>query len=146
MSLQLEHEAVVETELPEGLDVSTIEDMIGSVLEAERADGAWTVVVLLTNDAHLQDLHRDYLGVDSPTDVMTFPYDEPGSNGGDIVVSVERAAEQGPVFGLTPVEETIFLVAHGLLHLCGWDDSTMERREAMLNRQREILSGLGLIR
>lgn len=149
MSLELERDVIVEAALPDGLAASTIENMIGPVLSAAGAAGRWTVVVVLTNDTHLQELHRDFMGIDEPTDVMTFPYDEPEApveqHGGDIVVSVERAKAQAPDFGLTPAQETIFLVSHGLLHLCGWDDASPEARGAMLDRQREILTSLGLL-
>ena len=82
------------------------------------------------------------MGLDTPTAVMTFPSDgeEGGAGGGDIVVSVERAAEQAVDFGQTPAEEIRFLVVHGLLHLCGWDDATTAQRTRMLERQSELLS------
>ncbi len=81
------------------------------------------------------------MGLDTPTDVMTFPADGEagGAGGGDVVVSVERAADQAADFGQTPAEEIRFLVVHGLLHLCGWDDATTERRSRMLDRQAELL-------
>ncbi len=138
--LDLDFDIVVEAELPAGLDLDWLRRLARFALEQEGASGAWAVAVALVDDSRLQDLHREFMAVDEPTDVMTFPSDEPGAGGGDIAVSVERAAEQGPAFGHSAAEETDFLVVHGLLHLCGWDDPTPEDRAAMLTRQAEIIA------
>ncbi len=124
---------------PDGLDLDRLARLIRFALEHERATGKWVVAVALVDDPRLQDLHREFMGIDEPTDVMTFPAGDPGASGGDIAVSVARATEQGPSFGHTPAGETTFLVVHGLLHLCGWDDPTPGERAAMLARQTEII-------
>jgi probable rRNA maturation factor len=75
---------------------------------------------------------------------MTFaadPIEGESDAGGDIVVSVERAAEQGPEHGLSKVAETEFLIVHGLLHLCGWDDHDDVERSRMLDYQTELIRG-----
>ena len=95
----------------------------------------------LVDDRRLRGLHRDFMGIDEATDVMTFPSGEPGVAGGDIAVSVDRAAAQGPGFGHSAAEEAAFLVVHGLLHLLGWDDAADDDRAAMLARQQEIIGG-----
>ncbi|MBA3529425.1 MAG: rRNA maturation RNase YbeY [Propionibacteriaceae bacterium] len=104
----------------------------------------WDVTLALVDDDRLRSLHDQFMGLDTVTDVMTFPHDIPGRTGGDIVVSFERAAEQGPLHGLTTVEEIRFLFVHGLLHLCGWDDRTETERAAMLARQSELIESFGL--
>jgi probable rRNA maturation factor len=72
---------------------------------------------------------------------MTFPRDPEDDDepGGDILISVDRAAEQGPEAGLTTETEIAFLAVHGVLHLCDWDDQTAGDRAAMHARQREII-------
>ncbi|MFM9108167.1 MAG: rRNA maturation RNase YbeY [Chloroflexota bacterium] len=109
-------------------------------LRREGAAGPWIVTVALVDDARLRELHRAFMGIDEPTDIMTFPADEPGAGGGDIAISVDRAAEQGPAHGNTPAAEVMFLIAHGLLHLCGWDDASAGDREAMIARQAELIA------
>ena len=96
---------------------------------------------MLVDDDELRALHRDFMDIDEPTDVMTFPAgeDEEREAGGDIVISVDRAADQGPEHGHTTAHEIRFLIVHGVLHLCGWDDHTDADRAAMLERQRVIL-------
>lgn len=118
-----------------------IASLVTHALALEGVVGAWEISVVLVDDDELRRLHREFMGIDEPTDVMTFPAgeDEEREAGGDIVISVERAAEQGPEHGDSPAQEVAFLVAHGLLHLCGWDDQTDADRAAMLERQRAIM-------
>lgn len=137
-------------ELPSGYQRADLEAVVKGVLAAENADGPWEISIVLTDDAALRVLHRDYLNDDSPTDIMTFPAESDNScvgrgdfsSGGDIAISVDRAAEQAPEGDWDTIDEIRFLVAHGVLHLLGWDDTTIEQSEAMLDRQREILYGL----
>ena len=143
--LDVDLDLVLETEPPPGLNLADLRDLIPFVLRSEAAAGRWTVAVALVADERLRELHRDFMCLDTPTDVMTFPADTegPGSGqvrGGDLVVSVSRAAEQAPDYGHTAADEVRFLVVHGLLHLCGWDDASDADRARMLARQAELLS------
>ena len=129
------------TALPAKASLQHIEEVGRFVLEQAGGTGSWSVSVVLTSNDHLRRLHRDFLGMDTETDVMTFPTDSPegADHGGDIVVSVDQAVAQAPEFGLSPPEELTFLVVHGLLHLCGRDDATDEQRTAMLEEQRQLI-------
>lgn len=91
-----------------GVDIFVREDRLADltkfVLKENGKSERWSVGIVLTSDNHIQQLHRDFMGIDSPTDVLTFPADPvegESDAGGDIVVSVERAAEQGPEHGLS---------------------------------------------
>lgn len=127
------------------IDPDAISALVGATLRAEGATGPWEVTVAIVTDDHLAGLHARFLGDPSPTDIMTFSRDEDFAGagekvirGGDLVISWDRAAEQGAEHGMTTGEEVRFLVVHGLLHLCGWEDDTDERRAAMLARGAEI--------
>ncbi len=139
--ITVECQVVEGTTLPPDIDPPGIEDLGRFVLGEEGGAGTWVVTVVLTGNAHLRELHRDFLGIDTETDVMTFPWDEQeeADHGGDIVVSVDQAEAQASDFGLTPAEELRFLVVHGLLHLCGRDDATEDGRAAMLEEQRVLI-------
>jgi|SRR5579884_1627590 len=142
MTLAVETDVVVEVPLPAGVTPAEIERLVPFVLRREGAKGEWAIAVVLTDNAHLQALHREFMGIDTPTDVMSFPVSEEPTGperGGDVVVSVQRAIEQAPEFGTTPAEEVRFLVVHGLLHLLGWLDGTEAERSAMHLRQSELL-------
>ncbi len=145
-ALEVEVDLVVETALPINLDPDAVRRLVPFVLAGEAQTGPWSVAVVLTDDGTLRRLHRDFMGIDTETDVMTFPAEDEvpggagGHGGGDIVVSVERATDQAPAFGHSTAAEVRFLVVHGLLHLCGWDDRDVDARERMLDRQSELLA------
>ncbi|MBA2754134.1 MAG: rRNA maturation RNase YbeY [Chloroflexia bacterium] len=130
------------------IDPGEITRLVGETLGAEHSTGAWEVTVAIVPDDHLAALHAQFLGDPAPTDIMTFPREEldtagDGSvQGGDLVISWDRAAEQAVEHGLTTEREVAFLIVHGLLHLCGWRDDTDAMREAMLARGSAILRSL----
>jgi probable rRNA maturation factor len=140
--VQLEFSLQVEPSVTSSLGEDRLENLTRFVLEDTGKTGTWAVAVVLTSDTHIQQLHRDFMGIDSPTDVMTFssdPVEGELEHGGDIVVSVELAEEQGTEHGLSKDEETEFLVVHGLLHLCGWDDRDDDDRGRMLECQTQLI-------
>lgn len=140
-ALQLAFSLVAEAEPPEGLTEDGLRSLAEIVLLVEGAVGSWEIAVALVDDARLQALHRDFMGIDTPTDVMTFPYDESGSaGGGDLVISVDHARTQAAAWGMSPADEVRFLVVHGLLHLLGWRDEVEGDRERMLGRQAELFN------
>lgn len=124
------------------VDPERLERLAEFVLRSEDQGGGWEVALVLTTDPHLRELHRDYMGIDTETDVMTFPTEytpDDAMRGGDIVVSVERAREQAPLYDHSLEQEIEFLAVHGLLHLSGWDDVEPDDRAKMLGRQTELI-------
>ena len=107
-----------------------------------------TCSVLLLDDAALRDLNRTYRGVDAPTDVLAFPMRE-GRFGrlspdllGDVAISAETATRQAPAGELRA--ELALLLAHGILHLVGYDHHTATARQRMWRKQRAILAACGV--
>ena len=139
--LDLSFSLIQEVEAPPGVSSDRLESLTAFVLAAEGATGSWEITVALVGDARLQSLHRDFMGIDTPTDIMTFPAGESAGQieGGELVISVDHALTQGAAWGHSPEEEIAFLVAHGLLHLTGWRDDTEEQRERMLARQHDLI-------
>jgi probable rRNA maturation factor len=78
-------------------------------------------------------LHRQFLGVPGPTDVLTFHH-------GEIVISAETARRQARALGNTTEDELRLYILHGLLHLCGFDDKSARARAAMHQVQEQLLS------
>ena len=95
-----------------------------------RVAGSRPFVCLLTDDAELRRLNRDFLAHDYPTDVLSFPTN--GSRGelGEIAISMERAAAQAAEFSHTCLDEVRVLMLHGVLHLTGLDHETGAGRMA----------------
>ncbi len=73
--------------------------------------GDWEIALVLTSDAHLTELHAEFMGIPEPTDIMTFPSDE--ELGGDIVISIEQAERQRHDDEWDLASEVRFLVTHG---------------------------------
>ncbi len=130
-----------------GLDAEWLARLIRFAVQSEGAPTA-AMTLLITDDAGIQSLHRQYLHDDTPTDVLAFAAatDEAfpieagfGNYLGDIAVSWDTAAGQGPEAGLSVEQEVAFLALHGLLHLLGADDTTDADRAAMHERQHALL-------
>jgi probable rRNA maturation factor len=102
---------------------------------------AGEVEVLLTSDAEIKRLNRDFRGKNKPTDVLSFPAPEEiaGQHAGDLAISLDTAARQAESFGHSLSEEVRVLMLHGLLHLKGMDHEVdsgeMAEREAELRRE-----------
>ncbi len=115
--------------------------------EDESQDAELSIV--LTDNEHLQELNLNYLGIDAPTDVLSFPASEtdPESGAryiGDILISIPRAQSQADAAGHPLESEVQLLVVHGVLHLLGHDHAEPEEKARMWKAQAEILESLGL--
>ena len=83
------------------------------------------VSLAIVDDRTIQQLNRQYLDHDEPTDVLSFLLErEVGRLEGEIVVSRDTAASSAPAYGWTPADELLLYVIHGALHLVGFDDTT----------------------
>ena len=118
------------------------------MLLAESCADSVEVSILLTNDAGITDLNREYRGIDTPTDVLSFSQVEgedvsaaPGEPVllGDVVISVETAQRQAMERGCALEDEMEVLLAHGLLHLLGYDHADPKQEKLMFAKQEEIL-------
>jgi probable rRNA maturation factor len=124
-----------------------IEAAVRAALAHQQAAGDLSIV--LTDDAQLQQLNRDYLGIDAPTDVLSFPASETDPETGvrylgDILISVPRADAQAKSANHPLESEVQLLVAHGVLHLLGYDHAGSEEKASMWKAQSEILESIGL--
>ncbi|MCC6164488.1 MAG: rRNA maturation RNase YbeY [Acidobacteria bacterium] len=116
-----------------------------------RARG--TVTIVLTGDAAMRRLNREWRGVDRATDVLSFPADDDGPRVrgqvrhlGDIVIATGVARRQAAAARHAYATELKVLALHGLLHLLGYDhetdDGLMRRVEARLRRKGGLTAGL----
>jgi probable rRNA maturation factor len=80
-------------------------------------------------------VHRGFLGIPGPTDVITFPY-------GEILVCAPVAAERAREFGHDTTTELALYAIHGLLHLSGHDDITADKEKRMAAAQEKILAAV----
>lgn len=106
-----------------------------------RAGGA--VEVLIVDDTEIRRLNRRFRGVHRPTDVLAFPLEMRQAGGrlvGQIVVSAETAVDQARRLGVPLTAEMELLIAHGVLHLIGYDDRDSVEALLMHQRERQILT------
>jgi probable rRNA maturation factor len=109
---------------------------------ARRLLGRRSVSLAFVRDAVIRRLNREFLKHDRATDVIAFPLGD-GGVFGEVVVSGETARREARARGLPPEEELLRYVAHGILHLLGYDDHAPADRERMWKRQEAELRRLG---
>ncbi|QMW02191.1 rRNA maturation RNase YbeY [Spirosoma foliorum] len=96
---------------------------------------------IFCSDEHVLQVNRDYLQHDYYTDIITFDQSEEDDKiEGDIFVSVERVADNAAQLGVSSEQEMRRVLAHGLLHLCGYYDKTDEEAAQMRAKEEEWLS------
>ncbi|MDD4879164.1 MAG: rRNA maturation RNase YbeY [Candidatus Omnitrophica bacterium] len=93
------------------------------------------VCILFTDDAGIKKLNKKYMKRDKSTDVLAFET-------GDIAISAETAGKNSERFGSTEADELKLYMAHGLLHLSGYDDTSPSKRKKMRRAEGRILQGL----
>ncbi len=159
------------------LDADRLHRLALYILAEEGIEEPVEMGVVVTTDAEIHALNRQYLGHDYPTDVISFTAEQEGEAPdaawlltqegegehpatdapgvsfrfvgppgwprylGDIVISYETAATQAPEYNHAPPAEVDVLLAHGILHLLGYDDQADERRERMHSRQQALVDG-----
>lgn len=139
-------EPYLELVRPEKLEQAAL-----AALEHQSADPDLDLTIAIEDDERLHALNNDFLGIDAPTDVLSFPAGDDEVDPetgvpylGDIIISYPRALEQASAAG-HPVENEITLLAvHGVLHLLGHDHAEAEEQAVMWTAQGEILRSLGL--
>ncbi len=134
-----------------------IESCTRAALEEEEiCEDAQVSVTLVDNEA-IREINREHRNIDSATDVLSFPlgddesFDTDPETGaillGDIVISLERAAEQAREYGHSFRREVAFLITHSLFHLLGYDHVDSEEDEKlMFGKQEKVLEALGITR
>ena len=133
---------------PDFLDIELLESAARATLEQQSAPDD-DITIVLTDDDQMRELNLDYLGIDAPTDVLSFPASESDPETGarylgDILISVHRAAQQAQAAGHSLLAEAQLLVVHGTLHLLGHDHVEAEQKARMWAAQAEVLKRLGL--
>lgn len=97
------------------------------------------VSLTFTDNATIQHLNFQYREIDRPTDVLSFPQDMINFLLGDIIVSIEKAQLQADEKGHSLEYELALLVAHGFLHLLGYDHAEEDEEKVMFALQQKLL-------
>lgn len=92
---------------------------------------------IFCDDAYLLELNIEYLQHDTLTDIITFDYCLGDELSGDIFISIERVAENAVSFGVSFNIELRRVMAHGVLHLCGFSDKSEVQTTVMRAKEDE---------
>jgi len=120
---------------------------------ADADVGGAEIAVMLTDDATIGTLNKDFRGIDKPTNVLSFPAPEIGGAGdeddapralGDIAIAYETLRREADEEGKPLLHHLSHLAVHGFLHLIGYDHETDDEAEEMEALEVEILSQLGI--
>lgn len=123
-------------------------DAAAARADAEILPGA-EVSVLLTDDARIRVLNRDHRGIDRPTNVLSFPQEDPQADAygpllGDIVVARETVMREAVDGGLPFRHHLAHMIVHGFLHLVGYDHVDDAEAEEMERLETAVLAALGI--
>ncbi len=165
MTINIEYEAEKKLDIPYK-DIITC--VVKESLDYENCPYETEVSVLITDNEDIRQINQEYRNIDNSTDVLSFPmieYEQPSDfehleemasdyfnpeTGelllGDIVISADKVEEQAEKYGHSKIRELAFLVAHSMLHLCGYDHMEDGERMEMEKKQEEILNRGGYVR
>ena len=156
----MEHEIYVSREktgLGHNGAAALIKKAVHMALDAEGVDVPCLISVMLTDDEGIRAVNKEFRGVDRATDVLSFPFTEltPGEFDpdecerdldtgalmlGDMMISLERCAQQGEEFGHGFNREVQYLTVHSVLHLLGYDHvDEGEMKKQMRAREKAIM-------
>jgi probable rRNA maturation factor len=138
----------IESQLDLPLDPALLENAARLTLAYAQAEAEAELTLVVGDDSLLQHYNHQYLGIDAPTDVLSFPaeYTDPDTQAhylGDVLISLPRAQAQAASGGRPLLEELQLLVVHGVLHLLGHDHSEVDETARMQNAQDAIMNLLG---
>lgn len=99
------------------------------------------ISLAFVDDPTIARLNEQFLSHEGPTDVLSFVLEQvDGCLEGEVIVGAETAAREASRFDLTPHEELLLYVIHGMLHLVGYDDKSVRQRTEMRRREAAVLA------
>lgn len=143
MSIEVNNETTAK------IDAREFVDLARYVFDAMFLHPATELSITFVDEKAMSELHEEWMDLEGPTDVMSFPMDElrEGREGelapegllGDIVICPTVAAQQARIAGHSSEEEMLLLLTHGILHLLGYDHIEPEEERVMFTLQRKLL-------
>jgi len=163
----MEINVLIEDGIESGQEPEWLQTVMERVLLAENAPDEIEISLVITGQERIQELNREYRGLDSPTDVLSFAMSESAMSQhamseqkqeqeqvefleppdgrthlGEIIISYPQAVLQAAETGHSIKKEMAVLIVHGVLHILGYDHEIPEKEPAMTAREKEILAEL----
>lgn len=127
-----------------------VKNAVITVAEVMGLKGDWEVSVSLVDPQEIKSINKEYRGVDSITDVLSFPleydFDTPIKMLGDIVINLEKVFFQAEEFNHTVERELYYLTVHSMLHLLGYNHIEEADRLEMRTKEKEIMNTAGIFK
>lgn len=129
-----------------------LESVVKTVLETEGLSLDYEVSITFVDKDEIHKLNKEFRNVDRPTDVLSFPMDEDffiegvDTMLGDIVICMDVAKDQAKDFGHSLDREIMYLTAHSMLHLLGYDHLEEDEKTHMRAREKEVMKSLGVFK
>lgn len=120
-------------------DELTYTNWIQSVIESESCH-LQQLNYIFCSDAALLEVNIEYLNHDTYTDIITFPYAAPPTIEGDIFISIDRVRENAGHFEQPFEHELRRVMIHGVLHLCGYGDKSVEEKNRMRAKENAAIA------
>jgi probable rRNA maturation factor len=115
-------------------------------VESIAKDFGWQagqISVAVVNDRTIQDVNRQYLNHDYPTDVISFNLTDDDQNlEGEVIVSWQTAKRVAEESGWTTSQELLLYIIHGMLHIVGLDDATPTQSKKMRQKERQYMQAI----
>ena len=149
----MSYEIDVQNDAEYPLNPERLSQAAATVLAQHDVDAGAGMVIAFSENDEVQALNLAHRGVDAPTDVLSFPFEDDlpieiaGSEApylGDLVIAYPYASAQAARLGHDLMDNLCLLVVHGTLHLLGYDHGTPEERAEMWQAQAEALEALGI--
>jgi probable rRNA maturation factor len=112
-------------------DVESLENFTKEICNKLKVENK-TISIVITDSDMVSKLNKEFRGIDSPTDVLSFPLNSLDSDEnvlGEIVIDLERAKNQAVEYNNSLIRELSFLIMHGVLHLMGYDHDKEHKGE-----------------
>jgi probable rRNA maturation factor len=120
-------------------DEARYEEWLSAVIESEeKTEGE--INYIFCDDEYLLKMNVEFLDHDTLTDIISFDYTMGSLISGDIFISVERVRENAQEYGVAFDEELKRVMAHGILHYCGYKDKTEEDSALMRAKEEEKMA------
>lgn len=133
-------------------DYEYLKEVVDRTLQYEKVEHA-ILSIIFVGTKEIQDLNRQYRGIDRVTDVISFAFEDTKNTLpedirvlGDIYICIPKMIEQALEYGHSEKRELSFLTVHGLLHLLGYDHMKPEEESIMFPLQDNILSSMGILK
>ncbi len=152
----MEINILIEEGLDAELDTEWLQNVVEKPLTAEKVPSNAEISLVITGQERIQELNRDYRGLDQPTDVLSFSLSEQKDEEpapfigppdgvlhlGEVIISYPQALIQARETNHSQKREIAILIIHGVLHILGYDHEKQEMEPAMRAREKEILESL----